>query len=458
MEKQIDSKQPKEEFHCKIDGCKQSFTTEVHRNVHTKKHDLSLNLEMPLKGAAGGLFADQTPTPTRLIGKCEEVGLFEDLQKVNPFDETFRRAVESGTNGSPLSGDQSPSTTALSVPCCRIGEGETLHTPHIFPSNIDKNAPDFDPGNGEHVAKQRTKIKASNNAIRLKQDQDADGRTASTAQKPPAKRVAVKRKAPTVVDILPKPVVLQSSQVPATIPLIIIPSDESPSQQAMVQPEPSTSLSPVLVKEKLKQHLAKVRESGKGKKERPVASKRSESGEEIQKKSGKPIEPTKSSDDQADLKHERWKAAAKRYRIRVKNSQDQQHQRNIQLEEENLRLRTELAALKHAHRNCSITRELKIATALAQGTTHTIAASVGGALETRAAGQELGAGTVIYNTVDPQQPISLSTPQQRLITSHIIDSHSMNRNPIFIVIGSGAEPLVPVATSSALAEKSAQNG
>lgn len=40
--------------------------------------------------------ADQTPTPTRFIRNCEEVGLFQDLQHENPFDETFRRAVEAG--------------------------------------------------------------------------------------------------------------------------------------------------------------------------------------------------------------------------------------------------------------------------------------------------------------------------------------------------------------------------
>lgn len=44
--------------------------------------------------------ADQTPTPTRFIRNCEEVGLFQDLQNVNPFEETFRKAVESGKTGS----------------------------------------------------------------------------------------------------------------------------------------------------------------------------------------------------------------------------------------------------------------------------------------------------------------------------------------------------------------------
>lgn len=43
--------------------------------------------------------ADQTPTPTRFIRNCEEVGLFQDLQNVNPFEETFRRAVEARNTG-----------------------------------------------------------------------------------------------------------------------------------------------------------------------------------------------------------------------------------------------------------------------------------------------------------------------------------------------------------------------
>ena len=38
--------------------------------------------------------ADLTPTPTRFIRIGEEVGLFQDLLKANPFDEQFRKAAE----------------------------------------------------------------------------------------------------------------------------------------------------------------------------------------------------------------------------------------------------------------------------------------------------------------------------------------------------------------------------
>lgn len=61
--------------------------------------------------------ADQTPTPTRLIKNCEEVGLFEDLQNVNPFEETFRRACEQNVQHTPLSQQHE----------------DSLHTPQVFP-------------------------------------------------------------------------------------------------------------------------------------------------------------------------------------------------------------------------------------------------------------------------------------------------------------------------------------
>jgi hypothetical protein len=38
--------------------------------------------------------ADQTPTPTRFIRYGEEVGLFQDLQNVNPFEEQFKKATD----------------------------------------------------------------------------------------------------------------------------------------------------------------------------------------------------------------------------------------------------------------------------------------------------------------------------------------------------------------------------
>ncbi|XP_012542005.1 cyclic AMP-dependent transcription factor ATF-2 isoform X2 [Monomorium pharaonis] len=105
-------------FTCSTSGCNMSFTNEDQLTVHKKKHDMMLNLNNNSKSAG---FVDQTPTPTRFFKNCEEVGLFQDLQNVvNPFEETFRRAVEAGNTGTLV-----VSETGIT--------DDTLHTPHIFP-------------------------------------------------------------------------------------------------------------------------------------------------------------------------------------------------------------------------------------------------------------------------------------------------------------------------------------
>lgn len=76
--------------------------------------------------------ADQTPTPTRLIRNCDEVGLFDDLHlhHVNPFEETFRRAVET------KSLDETITTQLLNqdelIKSSSIAE-DSLHTPRVLP-------------------------------------------------------------------------------------------------------------------------------------------------------------------------------------------------------------------------------------------------------------------------------------------------------------------------------------
>ncbi|KAL0122464.1 hypothetical protein PUN28_007293 [Cardiocondyla obscurior] len=105
-------------FSCTASGCSMSFANEDQLTMHKKKHDMMLNLNNNSKSAG---FVDQTPTPTRFFKNCEEVGLFQDLQNVvNPFEETFRRAVEAGNTGT------------LVVSEAGITD-DTLHTPHIFP-------------------------------------------------------------------------------------------------------------------------------------------------------------------------------------------------------------------------------------------------------------------------------------------------------------------------------------
>lgn len=83
------------------------------------------------------LIADQTPTPTRLIRNCDEVGLFEDLhlQHVNPFDETFRRAVESKSTATTPNQHSTDVNHLMMIETLKgeVAGEETLHTPHVLP-------------------------------------------------------------------------------------------------------------------------------------------------------------------------------------------------------------------------------------------------------------------------------------------------------------------------------------
>ncbi|XP_046403757.1 cyclic AMP-dependent transcription factor ATF-7 [Ischnura elegans] len=127
-------------FACSAHGCGMTFTNEDHLTVHKKKHDMSLNLG---GGQKTNVFvADQTPTPTRFIRNCEEVGLFQDLQNVNPFEEQFRKAAEAVSSGAAMA-------IRELEPLAGMQPDDMLHTPHVFP--LIENVPcrSSAPGNGQ---------------------------------------------------------------------------------------------------------------------------------------------------------------------------------------------------------------------------------------------------------------------------------------------------------------------
>lgn len=133
--------------------------------IHQRRHDMSLNLSSKTGSSSSGMslstpsifkgslsagiigFPDETPTPTRFIRNCEEVGLFQDLQNVNPFDEVFKKAAGSGTStpsgdgvfefGSFLSNGTPILDSAFSFRSSRskrrYSEQDTLNTPQVFP-------------------------------------------------------------------------------------------------------------------------------------------------------------------------------------------------------------------------------------------------------------------------------------------------------------------------------------
>ncbi|XP_062846263.1 cyclic AMP-responsive element-binding protein 5 isoform X2 [Trichomycterus rosablanca] len=72
---------------CNAPGCAQRFSREDHLIIHRHKHEMTL--KFPSIRCDNPL-SDQTPTPTRFLRNCEEVGLFSDLE----LDQTSEEEEE----------------------------------------------------------------------------------------------------------------------------------------------------------------------------------------------------------------------------------------------------------------------------------------------------------------------------------------------------------------------------
>uniref|UniRef100_A0A665W028 Activating transcription factor 7b n=1 Tax=Echeneis naucrates TaxID=173247 RepID=A0A665W028_ECHNA len=77
-------------FVCTAPGCGQRFTNEDHLSVHKHKHEMTLKFGPARTDSV--IIADQTPTPTRFLKNCEEVGLFNEL--ATSFEQEFCKAQE----------------------------------------------------------------------------------------------------------------------------------------------------------------------------------------------------------------------------------------------------------------------------------------------------------------------------------------------------------------------------
>ncbi|KAM7401996.1 hypothetical protein PAMP_017272 [Pampus punctatissimus] len=69
---------------------RQRFTNEDHLSVHKHKHEMTLKFGPARTDSV--IIADQTPTPTRFLKNCEEVGLFNEL--ASSFEHEFSKAHE----------------------------------------------------------------------------------------------------------------------------------------------------------------------------------------------------------------------------------------------------------------------------------------------------------------------------------------------------------------------------
>ncbi|RUS86248.1 hypothetical protein EGW08_005990 [Elysia chlorotica] len=105
-------------FVCSVADCGMRFINEDHLNWHSKKHEMSLALNtggQTSSSPAHPNFLDQTPTPTKFLKNCEEIGLYQELTP-NPFDHAYKQALDDPTApipGPPTSGGELNTPTLI---------------------------------------------------------------------------------------------------------------------------------------------------------------------------------------------------------------------------------------------------------------------------------------------------------------------------------------------------------
>ncbi|XP_035512057.1 cyclic AMP-dependent transcription factor ATF-7a isoform X2 [Morone saxatilis] len=97
-------------FVCNAPGCGQRFTNEDHLAVHKHKHEMTLKFGPARTDSV--IIADQTPTPTRFLKNCEEVGLFNELASSFEQDDDDKRAKNSHPAPNSVALDMSLQTTS----------------------------------------------------------------------------------------------------------------------------------------------------------------------------------------------------------------------------------------------------------------------------------------------------------------------------------------------------------
>ncbi|XP_028850632.1 cyclic AMP-dependent transcription factor ATF-7a isoform X2 [Denticeps clupeoides] len=136
-------------FVCSAPGCGQRFTNEDHLAVHRHKHEMTLKFGPARTDSV--IIADQTPTPTRFLKNCEEVGLFNEL--ASSFEQEFRKAQEDDNKRAKNAVSYVGLGGGLSLPESRAGAGQgavdmSLQTPSDVkvkeeePVEVDSSPPE----------------------------------------------------------------------------------------------------------------------------------------------------------------------------------------------------------------------------------------------------------------------------------------------------------------------------
>ncbi|CAB1336771.1 unnamed protein product [Coregonus sp. 'balchen'] len=120
-------------FVCNAPGCGQRFTNEDHLAVHKHKHEMTLKFAPARTDSViiqGTGSPNQTPTPTRFLKNCEEVGLFNEL--ASSFAEEFRKAQED---------DDKRAKNPLPAPNREVALDMSLQTPSADAVRVKEEKP-----------------------------------------------------------------------------------------------------------------------------------------------------------------------------------------------------------------------------------------------------------------------------------------------------------------------------
>uniref|UniRef100_A0A8C4Z8Y6 Cyclic AMP-dependent transcription factor ATF-7 n=1 Tax=Gadus morhua TaxID=8049 RepID=A0A8C4Z8Y6_GADMO len=124
------------------------FTNEDHLAVHKHKHEMTLKFGPARTDSV--IIADQTPTPTRFLKNCEEVGLFNEL--ASSFEHEFRKAQEDDDKRSknPLTAASHPAAQGLQTPSdVKVKEEDPVEVDSSPPCSPGSISSDSDGGYGD---------------------------------------------------------------------------------------------------------------------------------------------------------------------------------------------------------------------------------------------------------------------------------------------------------------------
>ncbi|XP_043080237.1 cyclic AMP-dependent transcription factor ATF-7-like isoform X3 [Puntigrus tetrazona] len=153
-------------FVCTAPGCGQRFTNEDHLAVHKHKHEMTLKFGQARTDTV--IIADQTPTPTRFLKNCEEVGLFSEL--AGSFEQDLRKTQEEEERR--IKG----TLPALQTPT-EVKEREG-------PLEIDSSPPDS-PDSASSMTNSKDTVAMAKEPISMRKAKDVPPRTAASSTPTP---------------------------------------------------------------------------------------------------------------------------------------------------------------------------------------------------------------------------------------------------------------------------------